>query len=185
MALDLSSAPPPRKTGVVKAAQGRATPAQIISYSNPKTKGREDAANGIFQLAGFGLIMTKNYADAGALGKHSPKISHELALLSEKNEGVGRVLDYMTEAGPYAGLITAVMPLVLQVMVNHNMLKAEGMPGAGVVAPAALEAQVKADMARQTAEALKAQREAEAELRTFAEENQPKSDASMGVQEAA
>lgn len=173
MALDLSSAPtaPPRKGTTARAVQSKSTPAQINSYVSPKIAAREEAANGIFQLAGFGLIMTKNYADAGALGKHSPKVSHELALLSEKNEGVGKILDYMTEAGPYAGLITALMPLVLQIMVNHNMLKAESLAGSGVVAPEALSAQVKADMARETAEALKAQRAAEAEVRMYAAEN--------------
>lgn len=172
MALDLSSAPvaPPRRTPGTKAAQSKPQTAQVIGYTNPKTKEREEAANGLFQLAGFGLILTKNYADAGAIGKHSPKISHELALLSEKNDGVAHILDYLTEAGPYAGLITAVMPLTLQLLVNHKILKAEGMSGAGVVSPEALSAEVRADMARQTAEAVRSQQKAENELRQLAAE---------------
>jgi hypothetical protein len=184
MALDLSESrikaatPPPRKSAPT-ARQTKATPAQVQSYVSPKQKDREEGANGLFQLAGFGLIVTKNYADAGAIGKHSPKISHELAVLADKNEGVAKFLDYLTEAGPYAGLITACMPLILQIMANHNMIKAEALAGSGVVAPAALEAGVKADMARQTAEALREQREAEEELKMYATPT-PESEAPNG-----
>lgn len=189
MALDLTSAPkaPPRVTKSRAVTPGGKT----SNYVSPKTQEREDAANGLFQLGGFGLIVTRNYADAGALGKYGPGISHELALLSEKNEGVAKVLDYLTEAGPYAGLITAMMPLVLQIMANHNVIKPEAVAGAGVVHPDALSAQVKADMARATGEALRLQREAEQELATLADEvrkanaNQNGSaEAQMGTQNA-
>lgn len=179
MALDLSNvatAPPRKTTATARRTTTTAGPAQPQTlYASPKAKDREEAANGIFQLAGFGMIVTKNYADAGALGKYGPGIAHELAGLAEKNDGIAKILDYMGEAGPYAGLITAVMPLILQIMANHNMVKAEALAGAGVVAPAALSATVQADMARQTAEALKAQRDAEAEIRNIQADMQPKS----------
>lgn len=167
MAVDLSSAPkaPPRN-----ARQSRPTTNVVDSYRSPKAKDRQDAADGIFQLACFGLVMGHQYADAGAIGKYGPNIAKELATLADKNDGVAKLLDYLTEAGPYAGLITATMPLVIQLMVNHKMLKAEHVAGAGIVDPAALSAEVRADMARQTAVALRKQQEAEAELRNLAAE---------------
>lgn len=165
MALDLSSAPksPPRSAR-----------SQMTSEANErralrgKTAAREEAANGIFQLAGFGCIILRQYADAGAINMHGANISREVAILADQNEGIARGLDYIMEAGPYAGLIVATMPLVLQLAANHGLIKAELVAGGGVVPPAALESQVKADMARQASEALKAQQEAETELALLA-----------------
>jgi hypothetical protein len=129
-----------------------------------KSAAREEAANGILQLAGFACVVTRQYADAGAINMHGANIAREAALLAEQNEGIARGLDYIMEAGPYAGLIVAAMPLALQIMANHGLIRAELVAGGGVVPPAALEAQVRADMARQASEALRAQQAAEEEL---------------------
>jgi hypothetical protein len=133
-----------------------------------KTAAREEAANGIFQLAGFGCVVTHQYADAGAISMHGPTISRELAQTAETSEPIAKALDYIMDAGPYAGLIVAVMPLVLQLMANHGVIKAELVSGGGVVPPKALESQVKADMAKQAAEALRAQEAAEEEMAILA-----------------
>lgn len=165
MALDLSGAvqAPPRS------ARGASATAKRESVKvNGKLAARHEAATGIAQLVGFGCIVTRQYADAGAIGMHSPPIIDELVALSDKNETIGKALDYLTEAGPYAGLIVAVMPLALQIMANHGIVKAELISGAGVVPPQALESQVRADMARQASEALKAQQAAEKELASLA-----------------
>jgi hypothetical protein len=132
---------------------------------------REEAVNGIFQLGAFGLIVAGQPADAGALGKYGPGIAHEAASLAESNDGMAKAIDYITEAGPYAGLLTAAMPLVLQLLANHKVMKAEHLAGAGVVPPEALAAEVKADMARQQIQAQRAQAEAEQELAAMAREN--------------
>lgn len=156
MALDLSAPPPPRHPAARQARTPKAP---------SKTAAREEAANGIFQLVGFGLIVTRQYADAGAINMHGAPIAHELASLSEQNDGIAKGLDYLLEAGPYAGLITAVMPLALQLMANHGIVKAEMVAGGGVVPPESLTAEVKATMARQAAQAIQRQAQAEAELR--------------------
>jgi len=162
MAVDLNASAvsaPPRSA--------RASQAQVKRASG-KQQERRETAEGIFQLAGFGCIIFRQYADAGAIGMHSPPIVDEVIALSEKNTSVANALDYLAEAGPYAGLVIAVMPLVLQLAANHGVIKAEMTSAAGVVPPAALESQVKADMARQAANALQAQRAAEQELATLA-----------------
>jgi hypothetical protein len=61
------------------------------------------------------------------------------------------------------------MPLALQIAANHGIVKAELVAGGGVVPPQALESQVRADMARQAAAALRAQQEAESELAAMAD----------------
>lgn len=163
MALDLTSPPqaPPR---INKAAATRA------ATSKAKTSEREDGVNGVFQLAGFGCIVAKQYADAGALGKYGPALAHEVALLSEKNEGVAKALDYLTEVGPYAGVITAAMPLVLQLLANHKVLDASKLGGAGVVPPDMLAAEVSRDMAKMQADAIRQAQQAELELAQIQQE---------------
>jgi hypothetical protein len=162
MALDLSGAAvaPPRS------ARGgsRGTPVKITT----KKEERREAVQGVWQLAGFGCVILRQYADAGAIGLHSEPITNELVDLADKNDRVAKALDYLTEAGPYAGLIVAVMPLALQVLTNHGLIRGELVAGGGVVPPAALESQVRADMARQATAALQAQQEAEAELARLA-----------------
>jgi len=161
MPVDLthSATAPPRSARAATATAKRAS---------GKMDQRRENVTGIFQLAGFACIIMHQYADAGAIGMHSPPVVDELVALSEHNESVGKMLDYLGEAGPYAGLIVAVMPLALQLAANHRLVKAELISGAGVVPPAALESQVKADMARQAAQALRAQQEAEQELARLA-----------------
>jgi hypothetical protein len=125
----------------------------------------------------------RQYADAGAIGLHKDPIIDELVTLADSNEKIAKGIDYITEAGPYAGLVVAVMPLVMQLAANHKIVKAELVAGAGVVPPQALESQVRADMARQAAVALRQQQEAEQELATLAAQMRPQ-DGSGGSPEA-
>jgi len=159
MALKLSEepvAPPP-----VKRAPRPVAP----KAASPKLAEREAAVNGVFQLAGFGCILVGQHADAGAIGMHGPRISLELARIAEDNEGVANVLDYLNKTGPYAGLILAVLPFTLQILANHGMLNAASLGAAGVVHPDVLRAQSEAELAKQQADAIRAQEAAEAELR--------------------
>jgi hypothetical protein len=161
---------PPRQASGKTAAK---VAAQKQADTAAKTGSREEAINGVFQLGHFGLILARQYADAGALSMHGPAVSHEVAELANTNEKIAKTVDYFLEAGPYAGLITALMPLALQIMVNHKLVKAEHVAGGGVVTPEALAAQTKAAMLRQAQEAIQAQRDAEAELRAMAAQNEP------------
>lgn len=131
---------------------------------------RQEAVDGIFQIVGLGCIITGQYADAGAISMHGPPIAQEVASLAEKNEQIAKGVDALLQVGPYAGLVAAVMPLVLQLMVNHNVVPAEKLANANVVKPEVLEAQVKTHMARQAMEAMQAQKAAEEELRLMHEE---------------
>lgn len=145
-----------------------------------KIASREEAANGAFQLIGFGCIITHQYADAGAINMHGAAVARELALLSEKNAGIARGLDYLTEAGPYAGLITALMPFTLQIMANHNLIRADMLAGAGVVPPEALAGEVRAQMTLQAREAVRAQKEAEARLAASLRQDMPETSPNGG-----
>lgn len=149
MPITMAQAPPKS----ARAAQPATSSRQV------KRDERAEAVNGLFQLGQFGCIMTGQYADAAAIGLHGEKISGEIVKLANQNERIGKAVDYLNEVGPYAGLITAVMPLVLQLLANHKRIPAGKVPG--VSDPEVLTAQMQASLARQAAEA---RREADREF---------------------
>lgn len=133
------------------------------------TKKRAEALSGLGQIVQAGLIAGKQYADAGALGIHWDNISKEVATLAEKQESVAKLIDPLLQAGPYAALIAVVLPLGLQLAVNHGI----GNPGMmGTVPKELLDSQMKTRVAKMQMEALKQQKEAEAELKALQEENE-------------
>lgn len=165
MVLKLTSSPsnpPPRKTVPGRPAGGGSKPP--TSIPDPRLEARQEAADNAFRVIGFGCILLGQLADAGTIQKHSPAVSGELVKLSESYEPVAGFLDWLAKNGPLAGLFIAVMPMALQLIVNHGILPAELLAGAGVVRPEVIEAQVAADLAKQAADAIREQREAEAEL---------------------
>jgi hypothetical protein len=120
---------------------------------------RAEAVNGIFQLGQSFLLMAKQYADAAAIGMHGPAISNELVALAETNETIGKGIDFLMTAGPYAGLVTATLPLVLQIATNHGRIPVVGIPG--VTDPKTLQAQMEAEVKTQAAMAIRAALEAQ------------------------
>jgi hypothetical protein len=104
------------------------------------------------------LLATKQYADAGAITQYWPTIAKELAELAETQEPIARVIDPLLQVGPFAGLIAAVLPLAMQLAVNHGRIK----PGAlGTVPATTLASQVETSMALQDLQAAQLQLEAE------------------------
>lgn len=136
----------------------------------PPISEREEAVEGVFQLAQFGAITMGWFADAGAIGYHGPGIQREVMRIGAKYPKIGKKLDLLIDAGPWSALIAVALPLALQGLVNHGIFKAEQFANAGVVSPETLEYQMKATIMRQQMEALKAQREAEEELARMQEE---------------
>lgn len=126
---------------------------------------RFDAIQGMWQLAGLGCVFMHQYSDAGAISLHSPAISKEIVELADTNDVIAKSVDQLLQVGPYAGLVAAVLPLAMQILVNHKRIPTDKIPAdSGIVDPELLEAQVKTEMARMQIEALRAQREAELEL---------------------
>jgi hypothetical protein len=135
------SGPPP----VIAQAKPKATPRATATMVK-----RRGSVNGIFQLAGFGLMMGRQYADAGAVAKFGPGISEELAKAADEDERLAATIDRLASVGPYGALIAAVSPLVVQLMVNHNRIAAmPAMRDMGVVPKAEIEQDVANAMALQ------------------------------------
>lgn len=119
---------------------------------------REEALNGFGQIGQVPLLAFKMYADVGAMSLHWPNIAKELAALADTQEPIAAVIDPLIKVGPYTALITAVLPLAMQVAVNHGKAPAGAM---GTVPATTLTAQVETGLAMAELEALKMQQEAE------------------------
>jgi hypothetical protein len=140
----------------------------------PKTlqEKRTEAVGGLFQLAQYGCIAFGQFADAGALGMHGPNMAKEIVALADENSKVASKVDLLIEIGPYAGIVAAGLPFILQILVNHGILQAERCANAGVVTPQTLDSQMKTQMMRQAMEAMQEQQRIEEEMRAMEEEMQ-------------
>lgn len=162
MAVDFSktvSSPPP-KTSPRTTSGVRAERASVQQREQ-----RKEGIAGLFQLVSLPLILSGKYADAGAVATHAPTISEETAKLAETDERIAKAIDKLIMMGPYAGLVAAVVPLALQILVNHNRLPyGQALQQFGVIPPTMLETRMQADLARQQAELIRDQAAAEREL---------------------
>jgi hypothetical protein len=158
--------------GAPAAPAEKRTRTTTVRTAKPATAGtqarqdtREEGLIGLAQIGQALLIMSKNYADAGAVDMHARPIAHEIAVLASEDEKIATIVDRITALGPYAALIGAVMPLALQLMVNHDRIKADaaGMLGGKVMSKEALAAKVEADIAKAKAAFLREAREAQEE----------------------
>lgn len=116
--------PPPRPGAGPRPKRGTA------GKTSPKTGGLTDyrpGINGIGQMLAFGISFGAP-ADAAAIMVHTPGIAEALNNLAAVKPEVAAVLDRLMTAGPYGEIMMAVVPLVVQILCNHNRVPA-GMLG--------------------------------------------------------
>lgn len=151
----------------------KATPRRPALAQTPASQhdAREQGLLGLGQI-GQAICMMRNwFADAGAIQIHWPAVARETAALADQDERIGKTIDYLVSAGPYAGLLTAVLPLGMQIAANHGRIDVNAASGlGGVMPPEMLEARVKADMARMKAEFAKQTEEAMAVVQKAADQ---------------
>lgn len=139
MAIDKSNAPTPPPARRAP-SQPKQTTAKIQAEESQTRKNRVDGINSIADGLRMGLLAMRQPADAGALERHAPNIANAIADYAETNDKFGESLDRLSDVSPVAGIAIAVVPLLLQVSVNHKLfgLKAEQMATAGIVTPETL-----------------------------------------------
>jgi hypothetical protein len=122
---------------------------------------RQLAVLGLFQAGQAACIFTKQYADAAAIGANAENISGEVATLAAADDKVAKVVDSLLVVGPYSALVMAVLPLAMQLAVNHKILPAGKVPG--TTDPNVLSKTIEAEMKQNAADMLQAARLAEQE----------------------
>lgn len=145
-------------------------PPSIEKKEKTRNELRQEALDGVLQLAQFGCLAFGDYADAGAIGVFGPPMAAETVILSNDNPKVAKWVDMLIEVGPYAGLVAAAIPFLAQLMVNHKVFKAEQFGNAGVMEPEMLETRMKTEVLHKAAEARRQQMAAQEELRKVEEE---------------
>lgn len=150
--MPIVNTPPPVNSGSKRTSSTSSAPRQTT-----KAK-REEAINGLGQLAQAPLLAFKQYADAGTLGIHWPNVAKELAELAESQPVIANFVDPLIKVGPYTGLVMAILPFATQILVNHGRIPAGAM---GTQPGNSIAAQVEASLAQAEMQSLQAQLEAE------------------------
>lgn len=169
MPIDMSTvtAPPKRNTA---GRTGSRTTAKVVQPEKSKAEKRQEGLMGLAQLGQAICVMTGQYADAATIGKHSPALTQEVALLADSYDIVSGPVDFLIQVGPFGGLLAAGLPFVLQLMANHGALDATRLSAQGVVPPSVLEAQMTAEVMRMQADMLAAQKQAMADAQQAKDE---------------
>lgn len=166
MALKAPDRPP-----APKARQGAGKAVPVVSAED-RIAARRESAEGFLQLLAFGCTIKGWTADAGAIMKHGPKLCDEAAKVAESDEFTAKALDFLGMVGPLGGLLTAALPLGLQLVANRRIVPAASLSGMGVVEPEVLEAEVRAAMLAQQLQAKRDAAERERMLRELLAEEE-------------
>lgn len=158
MPINVGSTPPPSKRSTP-----RKTAAPAISTVSDRVARRTDGVIALGSLAQAGLLMFGQLADAAAISMHLPNLAPEVARVAESADWLAKPLDLLIETGPYSALLLAALPFAMQIAANHGIIKAENAIGGNVVPKETLEAQMRARMLQQQADAMRAQRQAHEE----------------------
>ena len=142
-----------------KMAKVNATPAKPVEDSQKLFDQRVEGLNSIMSLGQGACILSRQYADAAAIGIHGPKLMQEVANLAHTSELVAKSVDWLVTIGPYGGIVLAAYPLVMQILANHKVIDTDKVAIGGIVPSRVLEIQMKASIAEQQAAALAEQQE--------------------------
>jgi hypothetical protein len=183
---DLASPPAPKDNKPKRTYTRREQPKREIERTGDKSSHRADAATTTISLVATGLTMIGIgmgkpvlLDDGGTLALHAEDIGREAAKQADQNDFVGGLLDKLDMLNAFAGLALVLMPVGLQIMVNHRAASgpegkarveelAPALEQFGVLPPELLRTKIAAEhkkkMAEMKAAMLRQQRDAESEL---------------------
>lgn len=75
-----------------------------------------------FALSMLGRVDPAFHADAAAVVVHGPALVDAVAETALADERLAALLDRITKVGPYGLVVTAALPLVLQLLANHQVI---------------------------------------------------------------
>lgn len=164
MPIDMSTVTAPPKKSTANRTGSR-QPVSRVPVQQSKNEIRQHGLMGLAQAGQAIAIISGNYADAATIGQYGPPLTVELANLADAYAWMAGPIDLLIQIGPFSGLLAVAIPMGLQLMANHGAVDASRLAGQGVVPPGQLEAQMKARVLQQQADAMAAQMQAAEQAR--------------------
>lgn len=92
-----------------------------------KSKSKTDYRPGFMGLAQMGAFVASFFSplDAVAVTDHAPRIADAVQVTADNDPKFAAAMDRVLSAGPYAALISASVPMVLQILHNHDRVPGE------------------------------------------------------------
>lgn len=108
-----------------------AAPAPRVKIES--ARGRKSATDyrpalGGYAQLGASVLMMVSPLDAGTVAHHAPGVIDAIQLTAEAEPKVAAALDRILSMGPYAVLVTALTPMLVEVGANHGWIP-EGLAG--------------------------------------------------------
>jgi hypothetical protein len=109
---------------------GPQAPKSKRSYT---AKTKTDYRPGFLGLAQLAAFATGFFSpvDAVAIQDHAPRLADAVQVTADNDPKFAAAMDRILSAGPYAALLSATVPLIVQVMHNHDMVPGEIVKGMG------------------------------------------------------
>lgn len=177
MAIQEMTTPPARTRS--NAAINRET-AKAEKEAAEKTKRQEEGLASWINFGSAGLLMFGLHADAGALYMHAEPMSQAFVAYASTSERMSAGLDYLGKTAPLLDLAEKVLPCLLQLAANHNMIKPEMVAGLGVVRRETVIASMQTVLMERHMEALQKQQEAEEKYMRMQAEMQARMNPAQG-----
>jgi hypothetical protein len=98
-----------------------------------KSKSKTDYRPGFLGLAQMGAFVASFFSplDAVAVTDHAPRIADAVQVTADNDPKFAAAMDRILSAGPYAALISATIPMVVQILHNHDKVPGEIVKGMG------------------------------------------------------
>jgi hypothetical protein len=92
------------------------------SKSTYKTKTKTDYRPGFLGLAQLGAFAAGFFSplDAVSITDHAPNIAEAVQVTADNDPKFAAAMDRILSAGPYAALLSACIPLAIQIVHNHS-----------------------------------------------------------------
>jgi hypothetical protein len=116
----------------------RKSPPKGVSAPKPKgvrskSKTKTDYRPGFLGLAQLGSFVANFFSplDAIAIQDHAPNIAEAVQVTADNDPKFAAAMDRILSTGPYAALLGAAIPMVVQMLHNHDKVPGEIVKGMG------------------------------------------------------
>jgi hypothetical protein len=98
-----------------------------------KAKTKTDYRPGFLGLAQMGAFVASFFSplDAVAVTDHASNIAEAVQVTADNDPKFASAMDRILSAGPYAALLSATIPMVVQILHNHDKVPGEIVKGMG------------------------------------------------------